>query len=222
MAFDKTKPAGTTPLKTSDDQIRANNEALETAIGQDHDFATGSTQTGKHKQVIFKAPITKPSLAADEGALFTKTVSTKSELVYEDEDGNEVPITSGGKLAAVVGSAKAVLRIIKVRLEYFNSSYSRITITSIYNGDTLEATAVADTSNYYRFNVTGNCLGVLGLFVTSRHDPEGDPGSGAGAAEPYAYVSSNDMIIRFMSGDFEENLPLNNSIEFTISYLTDA
>ena len=85
MAFDKTKPAGTTPLKTSDDQIRANNEALETAIGQDHDFATGSTQTGKHKQVIFKAPITKPSLAADEGALFTKTVSTKSELVYEDE-----------------------------------------------------------------------------------------------------------------------------------------
>jgi hypothetical protein len=216
MAFDKTKPAGTTPLKTSDDQIRANNEALETAIGQDHDFATGSTQTGKHKQVIFKAPITKPSLAADEGALFTKTVSTKSELVYEDEDGNEVPITSGGKLAAVVGSAKAVLRIIKVRLEYFNSSYSRITITSIYNGDTLEATNVADTSTYYTFNVTGNCLGVLGLFVTSR------TGSGAGAAEPYAYVSSNDMIIRFMSGDFEGNLPLNNSIEFTISYLTDA
>jgi hypothetical protein len=216
MAFDKTKPAGTTPLKTSDDQIRANNEALETAIGQDHDFATGSTQTGKHKQVIFKAPITKPSLAADEGALFTKTVSTKSELVYEDEDGNEVPITSGGKLAAVVGSAKAVLRIIKVRLEYFNSSYSRITITSIYNGDTLEATNVADTSTYYTFNVTGNCLGVLGLFVTSR------TGSGAGAAEPYAYVSSNDMIIRFMSGDFEGNLPLNNIIEFTISYLTDA
>lgn len=216
MAFDKTKPAGTTPLKTSDDQIRANNEALETAIGQDHDFATGSTQTGKHKQVIFKAPITKPSLAADEGALFTKTVSTKSELVYEDEDGNEVPITSGGKLAAVVGSAKAVLRIIKVRLEYFDSHYSRITITSIYNGDTLKVTTVADTSNFYTFNVTGNCLGVLGLFVTSR------TGSGAGAAEPYAYVYSNDMIIRFMSGNFEENLPLNNSIEFTISYLTDA
>lgn len=216
MAFDKTKPAGTTPLKTSDDQIRANNEALETAIGQDHDFATGSTQTGKHKQVIFKAPITKPSLAADEGALFTKTVSTKSELVYEDEDGNEVQLTSGGKLAAVVGSAKAVLRIIKVRLEYFSDHYSRITITSIYNGDTLEATNVADTSYAYKFNVTGNCLGVLGLFVTSR------TGSGAGAAEPYAYVSSNDMIIRFEDGDFEVNLPLHNSIEFTISYLTDA
>ena len=43
MACDKTKPAGTTPLKTSDDQSRANNEALETAIGQDHDFATVST-----------------------------------------------------------------------------------------------------------------------------------------------------------------------------------
>jgi len=217
MAFDKTKPAGTTPLKTSDDQIRANNEALETAIGQDHDFATGSTQTGKHKQVIFKAPITKPSLAADEGALFTKTVSTKSELVYEDEDGNEVPLTSGGKVNAVVGSAKAVLRIIKVRLEYFDSHYSRITITSIYNGDTLKATNVADTSNFYTFNVTGNCLGVLGLFVTSR------TGSGAGAAEPYAYVSSNDMFIRFMSGNFEENLrTTDSSIEFTISYLTDA
>ena len=78
---------------------------------------------------------------------------------------------------------------------------------------------MADTSNYYTFNVTGNCLGVLGLFVTSRI------GGGAEAAEPYAYVGyvhSNDMTIRFMSGNFEENLPLNNSIEFTISYLTDA
>jgi len=30
------------------------------------------------------------------------------------------------------------------------------------------------------------------------------------------------MFIRFMSGNFKENLPVNNSIEFTISYLTDA
>ena len=114
MAFDKTKSVGTTSLKTSDDQIRSNNEALETAIGQDHDFATGSTQTGKHKQVIFKAPITKPTLAADEVALYAKTVSTKSELFFEDEDGNEVQLTSRGKVNAVVGSALAVLRIIKV------------------------------------------------------------------------------------------------------------
>jgi len=222
MAFDKTKPAGTTPLKTSDDQIRANNEALETAIGQDHDFATGSTQTGKHKQVIFKAPITKPSLAADEGALFTKTVSTKSELVYEDEDGDEVQLTSGGKVNAVVGSALAVLRIIKVTMCQAINRNHYINIASIYNGDTLSSTEINGSATYYDFNVTGNCLGVLGVFITesSQFAPED--------YMPTAEVNSNNLRISLQGASMDTALPENgpggigSTVTFTISYLTSA
>ena len=89
-AWDKDKPAGNTKLNLVDDAIRANNSALETAIAQDHDFVTSSTQTGKHKQVTFKTVLaTKPTLSSGEGALYTKTYNSKSELFYEDSDGNE-------------------------------------------------------------------------------------------------------------------------------------
>jgi hypothetical protein len=47
--FDKDKPAGATKLRLSDDHIRENNDALEDAIGRDHQFPTGyGTTAGKH------------------------------------------------------------------------------------------------------------------------------------------------------------------------------
>lgn len=99
MVWDKTKPAGSTPLKTSDDDIRANNTAIEAALAQDHDFISGSTQTGKHTRTTFKAVLSaKPSLSAGEAALYTKTLNGKAELFYEDSDGSEflamVPVGS--------------------------------------------------------------------------------------------------------------------------------
>lgn len=225
-AWDKAKPAGSTPLKTADDQIRANNDAIEAALDQDHDFTTGSTQTGKHQQVTFKAPLgTKPSLAADEGAVYTKTVSTKSELHFEDEDGTEVQLTSGGKINAIRGSAKAVLRVINVNMIWPGSgSDVRITITSIWNGDTLTATDVAGTSTYYDFNVTGNCLAVLGCFMTSaKYDCQ--------LAKPFGAVVSNNLRI-YLDPDTDTgtyNIPfstflnaVDDGIDITIAYLTDA
>ncbi len=90
MAFDKNKPAGSTPLNQSDNQIRDNFTALEAALDQDHDFTTGGTQTGKHEMVTFKAVIeSKPSLSTGEGALYTKSYNGKSELFYEDNNGSE-------------------------------------------------------------------------------------------------------------------------------------
>jgi hypothetical protein len=89
-AWDKTKPAGSRSLNQVDDDIRANNDAIESALDQDHDFTTGGTQTGKHQQVVFKAVLgSKPSLSADEGALYTKAVSSKTQLFFEDEDAVE-------------------------------------------------------------------------------------------------------------------------------------
>jgi hypothetical protein len=67
--------------------------------GQVDHYWAGDGDDGKHKKITFQSPLgAKPTLEADEAALYTKTVSAKSELFYEDEDGNEVQLTSGGAL----------------------------------------------------------------------------------------------------------------------------
>jgi len=54
--FDKTKPAGSTKVRLSDDQIRDNWDALEDAISRDHKFPTGDgVDSGEHLQITFNA-----------------------------------------------------------------------------------------------------------------------------------------------------------------------
>lgn len=101
-AWDKDKPAGSDPLRDGDDDLRANNAALETGFDQDHDFTTGSTQTGKHDQITFNDPLSSApaTVAASEGVLYTLDVSSKAELHFEDEDENTVQVTTAGSLNA--------------------------------------------------------------------------------------------------------------------------
>ncbi len=49
MAFDKNNPPGNTGISIGDNSIRDNNAGIETALTAEHDFATGLTQTGRHK-----------------------------------------------------------------------------------------------------------------------------------------------------------------------------
>lgn len=64
----------------------------------DHSWV-GNSDDGKHKKVTFNFPLTvKPALLSDEAALYTKSINTKSELFFEDEDGGELQITSAGGL----------------------------------------------------------------------------------------------------------------------------
>jgi hypothetical protein len=65
MAWNKDKPAGGDKIRLSDDYIRANNEALENAFSEGHEFSTGGNQTGKHVTPTWKdsggAPASDPS-----------------------------------------------------------------------------------------------------------------------------------------------------------------
>ncbi len=52
MAWDKTNPAGTQKIRLSDEEIRDNNDALEDAIGRNHDFpGTYGGDAGEHTVV---------------------------------------------------------------------------------------------------------------------------------------------------------------------------
>jgi hypothetical protein len=49
MVWDKTIPDGSKKLHNIDDDLRANADALETALNTEHRFATGGTQDARHK-----------------------------------------------------------------------------------------------------------------------------------------------------------------------------
>lgn len=161
-AYDKDKPASSTSLRASNPEILANWSALETAIGQDHEFSTGGSNTGEHLQIKFNAPISTPTNAANKLWIYSKDVSSVVEAHILDEAGNELQITSGGDL--------------------FSSTNLVVTGTSTFNGsitlgagDDLIGSATSDiTFNTNKFTVagaTGNTLVAGTLDVQGNIDP---------------------------------------------------
>ena len=100
--WDKDKPAGTTKIRLSDEQIRANYAALEDALARDHEFpGNEGSDAGEHKFVKFFAPIATPGNEPNKGFLYLKDVDAKVELHFLDEDGNEIQLSAVG---AIYGS----------------------------------------------------------------------------------------------------------------------
>lgn len=171
-AWDKDKPASSTSLRSSNPEILANWSALESAIGQDHEFSTGGTNTGKHLQITFDANIADPTVvAATEGVLYLKTVSGKSELHFIDEDENILQLTSAGDL--------------------FSSTGLTVTNNATFNGNLIGSSTSDITFNTNKFTVagaTGNTLiagtlDVTGIMTTTAASVLGDGSTLAAATE---------------------------------------
>jgi hypothetical protein len=81
-------------------RIRDLRTAIRERMEKDHYFAVAGTDAdhGEHVKITFNAQSAKPSNVADKGFLYIKDVSAKAELHWEDEDGNELQITSGGSI----------------------------------------------------------------------------------------------------------------------------
>ena len=99
MAWDKNKP-GNVKLRVGRQQILTNNDALETALNRDHNFpGTPTADDGEHFKITLHAPLADgPTQETDKGFLYLKDVSAKAELFFEDEDGHEIQLTTGGTL----------------------------------------------------------------------------------------------------------------------------
>ena len=115
MAFTRTwdaaymqLPADTDAASEGANRIRDFKTDIKERMAIDHSMA-GDADDGKHLQLTFKDPLgAKPSASASEGYLYTKDVSAKAELFWEDEDGNEVQFTEGGNLFAFPATTKMV------------------------------------------------------------------------------------------------------------------
>lgn len=187
--WNKDKPSSSTSLRSSNPEILANWSALETAITQDHEFSTGGTNSGEHKQIKFNAPISTPTNAANKSFVYEKDVSAVVELHWLDESGNELQMTSGGDLFSSTG-------LTVTSASTFNGS---ITLGA---GDDLIGSSTSDiTFNTNKFTVagaTGNTViagtltqqGVATLADTSALATSGAPAADAQIANK-KYVDDN-------------------------------
>lgn len=102
VSWDETTPSGSENISLGDNRIQELKTQLREVISVDHEFAnSGQTATtGQHKQVTLQEQANLGTGAVGATILGNQTVSGKGELVYVDEDNNDVQITSGGKTRA--------------------------------------------------------------------------------------------------------------------------
>ena len=177
-AWDKTKPSSSTSLRSSNPEILANWDALETAIAQDHTFATGSPD-GKHTQITFTDPISTPSDVTNEGVVYTKDASSVVELHWKDESGNELQYTSDGNLFSSTGLIVTNESTFNNHINLGSSDDLLLSTTSdiIISGNTF--TVAGATGNI----VVAGTLDVTGILTTTAASVLGDGSLLAAATE---------------------------------------
>jgi hypothetical protein len=96
--YDKTKPAGSTKFRLSDEEIRDNWDALEDAIGQNHKFPTGyGTDAGEHTQIVFNAVLgADPDPGTGKFAIYPKdNAAADPDLFCQDENDTVLKVFYG-------------------------------------------------------------------------------------------------------------------------------
>jgi len=86
-------------------KIRNLKNSIRERLAIDHymDIAGTDADHGQHKLITFQAQQAKPAAVANKGFLYTKDIASVVELHWEDESGNEVPLTKLGKYNATAG-----------------------------------------------------------------------------------------------------------------------
>jgi len=100
IGLSETSPAGTDSISAGDDRIREYKTQNREVLSVDHDYPTSgqSATAGNHKQVTLTEATDIGSGATGVPILGAQTIDDKPELVYTDEDDNDVQITKAGDL----------------------------------------------------------------------------------------------------------------------------
>jgi hypothetical protein len=102
-------PADGDNLGEGANRIRDMRVDVRERLAKDHymDIAGTDAAHGEHSKVTLRTGA-KPTAEADKGYLYAKDVTAKAELFYEDEDGNEVQLTTAGALNVATAIATAI------------------------------------------------------------------------------------------------------------------
>lgn len=101
-AWDETSPAGSDNISQGDNKIRELKTQIREVINVDHDFPSSGqdTDVGQHKKVTLQEQDDLGTGDVGATILGSQTVGGKGELVYTDEDDNDIQLTSGGSIGS--------------------------------------------------------------------------------------------------------------------------
>ena len=83
------KPAGADLISGGDNELRATKVDIRERLAVDHVMNVSTTTDGYHNKCTMPVQSSKPTAVASAGILYTKDVSAKAELFFEDEDADE-------------------------------------------------------------------------------------------------------------------------------------
>jgi hypothetical protein len=174
-AWDETYPSGTTKINLGDDSQRTIKTSVREVIAVDHEFASSgqTSTTGQHKQVTLQEQADLGTGAVGATILGSQTVSGKGELIYTDEDDNDVQITSAGEIntaALKAGALPTDITIVSTNIiddtivnADINSS-AAIAATKIANG------SISNTEFQYLNGVTSAIQTQINNLIASGYD----------------------------------------------------
>lgn len=115
-SWNESSPAGGDNISAGDNRIREMKTQIREVIDVDHDFPSSgqATDVGQHKKVTLQEQADLGSGAEGATILGSQTVSGKGELVYTDEDDNDIQFTSGGKILLTDVSLASVAGIMNL------------------------------------------------------------------------------------------------------------
>lgn len=118
VGIDENSPAGGDSIKQGDNRIRELKTQFREIIEVNHVCPSSGqdADAGKHKKVSLIELADIGSGASGKPILGAQTVSGKPELVYTDEDDNDIQLTTNGKLSVssltTVASISTILNLI--------------------------------------------------------------------------------------------------------------
>ena len=100
VALNENSPAGSDNIALGDNRIREYKTQNREILEVDHDYPSSgqSATAGQHKQVTLQEAADIGTGAEGVPILGAQTVSGKAELMFTDEDNNDIQISSNGKL----------------------------------------------------------------------------------------------------------------------------
>ena len=112
-SWDETNPAGSTNIALGDNRIREMKTQIREVMEVDHEFASSgqSATAGQHKQVTLQEQADLGTGAVGATILGSQTISGKGELVYTDEDDNDIQLTDGGDIKVSTSILNAIYPI---------------------------------------------------------------------------------------------------------------
>lgn len=117
-SWDESSPAGSDSISLGDNRIRQLKTQIREVIDVDHDFPSSgqADDVGQHKKCTFQEQADLGTGAVNATILGSQTINGKGELVYTDEDDNDIQVTKAGVLkpstSTVLADWSAIMNLV--------------------------------------------------------------------------------------------------------------